>query len=43
MAVKYKTTKNAMMTAALAPVAVAVVAMSMKSLKLLRTSHSENL
>ncbi len=41
MTVKYKTAKNAMKAAAPAP--LAVVAMSTKSLKLLGTSHSENL
>jgi hypothetical protein len=41
MAVKHKTAKNAMKAAAPAP--LAVVAVSTKSLKLLGTSHSENL
>jgi hypothetical protein len=41
MAVKHKTAKNAMKAAA--PVPLAVVAVSTKSLKLLGTLHSKNL
>ncbi len=41
MAIKHKTAKNAMKAAAPAP--LAVVAVSTNSLKLLGTSHSENL
>ncbi len=41
MAVKHKTAKNAVKAAAPAP--LAVVAVSTKSLKLLGTSHSEDL
>jgi hypothetical protein len=40
MAVKHKTAKNTVKAAA--PVPLAVVAMSTKSLKLLSTSHSED-
>ncbi len=41
MAIKHKTTKNAMKAAA--PLPLAVVAVATKSFKLLGTSHSENL